>query len=63
VPPVDKPTDLVVHTDRIVLLAALAISILTGVHRAFSRQWCSRKTKSAAGGRGKARIISALVVA
>jgi predicted permease len=73
VPPVDFPIDLAVHTDRTVLLATLAISILTGVVfgvlpalRATGIQPAAvlkEESKTASGGRGKARLTGALVVA
>ena len=73
VPPVNYPVDLAVHTDRTVLLATLVISILTGVIfgvlpalRATGIQPAAvlkEETRTAAGGPGKARLTSALVVA
>ena len=73
VPPVDLPINLAVHTDRTVLLATLVISILTGVVfgvlpalRASGIQPAGvlrEETNTAAGGRSKARLTSALVVA
>jgi len=72
VPPVDFPVDLAVNTDRTVLLATLVISILTGVIfgvlpalRATGIQPAAvlkEETRTSAGGRGKARLTSALVV-
>ena len=72
VPPLDLPIDLAVHTDRTVLLATLAISILTGLIfgvlpalRATGIQPAAvlkEETKGAAGGLRKARLTSALVV-
>jgi predicted permease len=72
-PPLDLPIDLAVHTDRTVLLATLAISMLTGVIfgvlpalRATSIQPAAvlkEETKTASGGQGKARLTGALVVA
>jgi predicted permease len=72
VPPLDLPINLVVHTDRTVLLATLAISILTGVifgvlpalratgiHPAAVLK---EESRTASGRPGKARLTSALVV-
>jgi len=73
VPPVDLPINLAVQTDRTVLLATLAISIFTGVLfgalpalRASGINPAAvlkEETNTAAGGRSKARLTSALVVA
>ncbi len=73
VPPISMPIDLTATTDRTVLLATLAISVLTGVVfgvlpalRATSvhpAEVLKEETRSASGGRGRARLTSALVVA
>jgi predicted permease len=73
VPPLDVPVSLAVRTDRNVLLATLVISIVTGAIfgllpalRATGIQPAAvlkEETKASAGGRGKARLTSALVVA
>ena len=73
VPPVSMPIDLTVHTDRTVLLATLLISIFTGVFfgvlpalRASGVDPATvlkEETRTAAGGTGKARLTSAIVVA
>ncbi len=73
IPPLDFPINLAVHSDRNVLLATLIISILTGVVfgvlpalRASGIQpseVLKEETKASAGGRQKARLTSALVVA
>jgi predicted permease len=73
VPPMDLPIDLAVHTDRTVLLATLAISILTGLIfgvlpalRATGIQPAAvlkEESRTASGGQGKARLTGALVVA
>jgi predicted permease len=72
-PPLDFPLELAVHTDGTVLLAALAISIVTGLVfgllpavRATGIQPADvlkEETKASAGGRRKGRLTSALVVA
>jgi predicted permease len=73
IPPLDFPINLAVHSDRNVLLATLIISILTGVIfgvlpalRASAiepSEVLKEETKASAGGRNKARLTSALVVA
>lgn len=73
VPPMDLPINLAVNTDRTVMLATLVISVLTSVIfgilpalRASSIQPAAvlkEETKTSAGGPGKARLASVLVVA
>jgi len=73
IPPVNFPVDLAIHTDRTVLLATLAISIVTAIIfgalpalRATGIQPAAvlkEETKGSAGGQKKTRLTSALVVA
>jgi predicted permease len=73
VPPVNMPVDLTLTTDRTVLLATLLISVFTCVLfgvlpalRATAMQPAAvlkENTRSTAGGRGKSRLNSVLVVA
>jgi predicted permease len=73
VPPIDMPFSLAMQTDRTVLLATLIISVITSVIfgvlpalRATGIQPADvlkEEIKTAAGGLGKARLTSALVVA
>ena len=72
-PPVAMPVDFSGHTDRTVLLATLVISILTGVifgvlpalraARIEPAAVLKEESRTAAGGLGKARLTSAIVVA
>ena len=72
VPPMNMPVDLPIHTDRRVLMAALAISILTGLifgvlpalraSRIEPAAVLKEEAKTATGGATKGRLINALVV-
>ena len=72
-PPVAMPIDLSGHTDRTMLLATLVIAILTGTvfgvlpalraSRINPAAVLKEESRTAAGGLGKARLTSAIVVA
>ncbi|HTR34329.1 MAG TPA: ABC transporter permease [Bryobacteraceae bacterium] len=72
-PPIAMPIDLAGHTDRTMLLATLMISVITGVvfgvlpalraARIDPAAVLKEESRTAAGGLGKARLTSAIVVA